>query len=54
MSQPAGTGAPVMILAAVPGLSAMIRAWPAPISPTTGRWTGWSSLAVTTSEATTA
>ena len=38
--RPSGTGAPVMILTAVPGDSASSAAWPAPISPTTGRCTG--------------
>ena len=51
---PAGTGAPVMILTAVPGDRARIEDWPAPISPTTGRVTGVSSLAAATSSATTA
>ena len=40
MVAPAGTGAPVMILTAVPGEIARIEAWPAPISPTTGSVTG--------------
>ena len=35
-----------MILAAVPGASAISPPWPAPISPTTGRCTGDSSVAV--------
>jgi hypothetical protein len=43
-----------MILTAVPGDRAMIEDWPAPISPTTGRVTGVSSLAPATSSATTA
>ena len=43
-----------MIFAAVPGESASSRAWPAPISPTTGSTTGDSSLAPATSAATTA
>src|SRR6478609_8492426 len=38
-----------MILTAVPGDIASSEAWPAPISPTTGRWTGDSSVAPTTS-----
>ncbi len=40
-----GIGAPVMILTAVPGDIARMPAWPAPISPTTGRWIGDSSVA---------
>src|SRR4051794_8471268 len=43
-----------MILAAVPGDSASRLACPAPISPTTGRCTGDSSVAVTTSSRRTA
>src|SRR3954451_18889843 len=38
-----------MILTAVPGDTASSEACPAPISPTTGRWTGDSSLADATS-----
>ena len=48
-SAPCGTGAPVMIRTAVPGLSAKKVVWPAATSPTTGRCTGWSSEAVATS-----
>ena len=48
-SEPCGTGAPVMIRTAVPGESAMCLVCPAAISPTTGRCTGWSSEAETTS-----
>ena len=54
MVAPVGTGAPVMILTAVPGDIARIDDWPAPISPTTGSTTGESSLAPATSSATTA
>ena len=43
-----------MILAAVPGESASRLACPAPISPTTGRCTGASAVAVTTSACRTA
>ena len=43
-----------MILAAVPGESASRPPCPAPISPTTGRWTGRSAVAVTTSSCRTA
>ena len=38
-----------MIFTAVPGDIASSVAWPAPISPTTGRWTGDSSVAPATS-----
>ena len=47
--RPPGIGAPVMILTAVPGDIASSWACPAPISPTTGRCTGDSSVALTTS-----
>ncbi len=48
-SAPCGTGAPVMIRTVVPGESANSLVWPAAISPTTGRCTGWSSEALATS-----
>src|SRR6478609_7377779 len=43
-----------MILAAVPAGSSRSAAWPAPISPTTGRCTGASAVAVTVSACRTA
>ena len=52
--RPAGTGAPVMILTAVPGDIAKSLVWPAAASPTTGRCTGSDSLACSTSAVTTA
>ncbi len=52
--QPSGIGAPVMMRTAVPGVSVKIVVWPAAISPTTGRWTGRSSLASATSRNATA
>ncbi len=48
-SAPCGIGAPVMMRTAVPGDSANSFVWPAAISPTTGRCTGWSGDAVATS-----
>ena len=48
-SAPLGTGAPVMIRTAVPGDIANSLVCPAAASPTTGRWTGWSAVAVATS-----
>ena len=43
-----------MIFTAVPGDIARSVAWPAPISPTTGRWTGESVEALATSASRTA